>query len=325
MSMSASATPGRLGSEAKTGRTSMYTRKSSATTERAGEEIEFANQRGLEDTYLNRMRIFVAPYFAEFFGTAVFVLLGCGANLTYTVLTTNAESAWLANAFGWGFGLMLGVFVAGGVSGAMLNPAVAISFAAFRGLPWIQVPFYILAEFIGAFIGAILAYACFAHSLDPFDGYHRQIGGPFGSAGAFGNFARPFIGNGAAFLSEAIGTGVLVLGVFAITDTNNFPARSSTPIAIGFLLTGLAISLGYPTGYSYNPARDLGPRCAAAIWYGADVFTYHGSYTWVPVAGPFAGGIVGAAAYELFIVSKRAVVDDSRSYSESVHSSVSLE
>ncbi|KAJ1860968.1 glycerol channel [Coemansia sp. RSA 2703] len=323
--MSASATPGRLGSEAKTGRTSTYTRKSSATTERAGEEIEFANQKDLEDTYLNRLRIFVAPYFAEFFGTAVFVLLGCGANLTYTVLTTNAESAWLGNAFGWGFGLMLGVFVAGGVSGAMLNPAVAISFAAFRGLPWIQVPFYILAELIGAFVGAILAYACFAHSLDPFDGYHRQLYGPFASAGAFGNFARPFIGNGAAFLSEAIGTGVLVLGVFAITDTNNFPARTSTPIAIGFLLTGLALSLGYPTGYSYNPARDLGPRCAAAIWYGSGVFTLHGSYTWVPVAAPLAGGIVGATAYELFIVSKRAVADDSRSYSESEHSSVSLE
>ncbi|KAI9479308.1 aquaporin9 putative [Coemansia mojavensis] len=267
----------------------------------------------------------MAPYFAEFIGTAVFVLMGCGANLTYTVLTSNAESAWVGNALGWGIGLMLGVFVAGGVSGAMLNPAVALSFAGYRGLPWIQVPFYFFAEFAGAFVGALLAYACFAHSLDPFDGYNRQIYGPFGSAGAFGNFARPFIGNGAAFLSEAVGTGLLVLGIFAITDTNNFPARSCTPIAIGLLLTGLALSIGYPTGYSFNPARDLGPRCAAAIWYGSGVFTFHGSYTWVPVAAPMAGGILGATAYEALIVSRRAVVEDTESVSSSEHSSVSLE
>ncbi|KAJ2807221.1 glycerol channel [Coemansia guatemalensis] len=323
--MSNSATPARFASEGKSTR-SRYTRGTTSNpTDRAGEEIEFANQPALSDTWISRMRIFVAPYFAEFIGTAVFVLMGCGSNLTYIVLTSNAESAWVGNALGWGIGLMLGVFVAGGVSGAMLNPAVALSFAGFRGLPWIQVPFYFFAEFAGAFVGALLAYACFAHSLDPFDGYNRQIAGPFGSAGAFGNFARPFIGNGAAFLSEAVGTGLLVLGVFAITDVNNFPARSCTPIAIGLLLTGLALSIGYPTGYSFNPARDLGPRCAAAIWYGADVFTFHGSYTWVPVAGPMAGGIIGAAAYEAFIVSRRALVEDDKSVSSSVRSSVSIE
>ncbi|KAJ1657379.1 glycerol channel, partial [Coemansia sp. RSA 25] len=285
----------------------LYSKHPSNPSERAGEEIEFASQRKIHDTFVNRVRIFFAPYFAEFLGTGVFVLMGCGANLTYTVLTTNAQSAWVGNALGWGLALMTGVFIAGGVSGAMLNPAVALAFAGFRGLPWIQVPFYFIAEFVGAFVGALLAYACFAHSLDPFDGYRRQINGPFGSAGAFGNFARPFIGNGAAFLSEAVGTGLLVLGIFAITDNNNFPARSCTPLAIGLLLTGLALSIGYPTGYSFNPARDLGPRCAAAIWYGADVFTNHGSYTWVPVAGPLAGGIVGAALYEFLIVSKRAL------------------
>ncbi|KAJ2077906.1 glycerol channel [Coemansia sp. RSA 988] len=323
--MSNSATPARFASEGK----STYSRYTRGTTnnltDHSGEEVEFAGQPALKNTWFNRMRIFVAPYFAEFIGTAVFVLMGCGANLTYIVLTSNAESAWVGNALGWGIGLMLGVFVAGGVSGAMLNPAVALSFAGYRGLPWIQVPFYILAEFAGGFVGALLAYACFAHSLDPFDGYHRQIAGPFGSAGAFGNFARPFIGNGAAFLSEAVGTGLLVLGIFAITDVNNFPARSCTPIAIGLLLTGLALSIGYPTGYSFNPARDLGPRCAAAIWYGADVFTFHGSYTWVPVAAPMAGGIVGATAYEMFIVSKRARLEDDKSASSSVHSLVSIE
>ncbi|KAJ2498778.1 glycerol channel [Coemansia sp. RSA 1972] len=324
--MSTSAAPARFSSEPKSVRSrSRYSRGATTTSDRAGEEIEFSNQKRLNDTWLTRMRIFMAPYFAEFIGTAVFVLMGCGANLTYIVLTSNAESAWVGNALGWGMGLMLGVFVAGGVSGAMLNPAVALAFAGFRGLPWIQVPFYFIAEFAGAFVGALLAYACFAHSLDPFDGYHRQISGPFGSAGAFGNFARPFIGNGAAFLSEAVGTGLLVLGIFAITDTNNFPARSCTPIAIGLLLTGLALSIGYPTGYSFNPARDLGPRCAAAIWYGADVFTFHGSYTWVPVAAPLAGGIIGATAYETLIVSKRALLEDSDSVSCSEESSISYE
>ncbi|KAJ2866066.1 glycerol channel [Coemansia aciculifera] len=326
--MSTSVSPGgRRMSEGKS-HSSLYSKHPSNPSERAGEEIEFANQRKLRDTFVNRIRIFAAPYFAEFLGTAVFVLMGCGANLTYTVLTTNAQSAWVGNALGWGIALMTGVFIAGGVSGAMLNPAVALAFAGYRGLPWIQIPFYFFAEFAGAFVGALLAYACFAHSLDPFDGFNRQINGTFGSAGAFGNFARPFIGNGAAFLSESVGTALLVIGVFAITDNNNFPARSCTPLAIGLLLTGLALSIGYPTGYSFNPARDLGPRCAAAIWYGAAVFTNHGSYTWVPVAGPMAGGIVGATLYEFLIVSKRALVDidddDKESISASEHSSMSI-
>ncbi|KAI8319379.1 aquaporin-like protein [Martensiomyces pterosporus] len=316
--MSTSRSPARHASEGKTSRSSLFSKPSYDSSKKAGEEVEYADQRALKDTYFNRLRIFLSPYFAEFIGTAVFVLMGCGANLTYTVMTSNAQSAWLGGAFGWGIGLMLGVFVAGGVSGAMLNPAVTLAFAAFRGLPWIQVPFYFFAEFLGGFIGAMLAYVCFAHSLDPFDGYDRQLNGPFASAGSFGNFARPFIGNGAAFISEAVGTGLLVIGVFAITDNNNFPARSCTPIAIGLLLTGLALSIGYPTGYSFNPARDLGPRCAAAIWYGAGVFTKHGSYTWVPVAAPMAGGTVGAVVYEFFIVSKRARIegeleDDERS------------
>ncbi|KAJ2533920.1 hypothetical protein EV175_007056, partial [Coemansia sp. RSA 1933] len=111
--MSAPATPSRFGSESKSA-TSRVTRTN--PSDRAGEEIEFANQKAMRDTWFTRMRIFVAPYFAEFIGTAVFVLMGCGSNLTYTVLTTNAGSAWLGAAFGWGIGLMLGVFVAGGVS-----------------------------------------------------------------------------------------------------------------------------------------------------------------------------------------------------------------
>ncbi|KAJ1807468.1 glycerol channel, partial [Coemansia sp. RSA 2599] len=104
---------------------------------------------------------------------------------------------------------MLGVCVTGGISGSILNPVVAVVFALFRQLPWIRVPVYILAEFIGAFIGAILAYICFAHSLDAFDGYNRQITGPYATAGAFGSFPRPYIGNGAAFLSQAVGAGML--------------------------------------------------------------------------------------------------------------------
>ncbi|KAJ1961496.1 glycerol channel [Dipsacomyces acuminosporus] len=266
--------------------------------------------------------MFVAPYFAEFIGTAVFVILVCGGNLTYIVHTSNAASGWLGAALGSGIGLMLGVFVAGGVSGGMLNPAVALSFALYRSLPWIQIPLYFFAEFLGGFIGAILVYACFAHSLDNFDGFVRQLNGPLASGGAFGNFAQPFIGNGAAFITEAVGTGLLVLGVFAITDLRNFPARSCTPIAIGLLLTGLILCLGYPTGGSFNPARDLGPRCAAAIWYGADVFTKHGSYTWVPVAAAMAGGVVGATVYELFIVTKRATELEE---GQEDHRSISLE
>ncbi|KAJ1807232.1 glycerol channel [Coemansia sp. RSA 2598] len=204
---------------------------------------------------------------------------------------------------------MLGVCVTGGISGSILNPVVAVVFALFRQLPWIRVPVYILAEFIGAFIGAILAYICFAHSLDAFDGYNRQITGPYATAGAFGSFPRPYIGNGAAFLSQAVGAGMLVFGIFAITDPMNFPSRSTTPIAVGLLLTGIALGFGYPAGFPYNAALDLGSRCAAAIWYGRNVFTYHGSYTWVPVVASFAGGVVGATAYQLFVVSKRSLID----------------
>ncbi|KAJ2233775.1 glycerol channel [Coemansia sp. RSA 485] len=301
---------------------SLCTHSSTVTAKRAGEMLRYSTKRKLPSTPLTHLRINLAPIFAECLGTTLFVLLGAGANLTSTIDIGSSQTSWLRSAFGCGFGLMLGICVTGGISGSILNPAVGLVFALYRQLPWILVPVYILAEFIGAFIGAILAYICFAHSLDTFDNGNRQISGPYATAGVFGSFPRPFITNGAAFLSQSIGSGLLVLGIFAITDPTNFPSRSTTPIAVGLLLTGIAIGMGYPAGFPYNAALDLGSRCAAAIWYGKNVFTFHHSYTWVPVVASFAGALGGASAYQLFMVSRRSLIIRRVHGDDSIHESV---
>ncbi|KAF9087349.1 glycerol channel [Mortierella sp. AM989] len=240
-------------------------------------------------------------YMAEFFGTLILVVMGCGVNAQCTLNATNASSAYLSNSLGWGLGLMLAVHAVGGVSGGHVNPAVTVAMVLFRKFPIRKVPGYFFAQWLGAFTGAAIVYGNYHAAIDNFDGGGRQITGPQATAGIFGTFPQPFMTSGSGFLTEMFGSAILLIGIMAATDDTNLAYKPLAPLTIGLTLTALALSIGWPTGFAVNPFRDFGPRCFAAIPYGSDVFTAYGHYFWAPLIGPFVGAIIGTALYQVMV------------------------
>jgi glycerol uptake facilitator protein len=227
---------------------------------------------------------------AEFLGTFVLIAFGDGV-VAMAVAALNqsgrgnlifdASGDWLLIAWGWAFAVTFGVYVAGGISGAHINPAVTLAFAVKRGFPWRKVPGYIIAQTVGAFVGAALVYL----------NYHDAFPAPY------------FSGNIGPLIDQIIGTAFLVLFVFALVDTLNQPPKSNlAPLLVGLAVGAIGISYGANAGYAINPARDFGPRLFAwlAGWGDVALPGVHG-YFWVPIVGPLIGGVVGAIVYDFFI------------------------
>lgn len=245
---------------------------------------------------------------AEFLGTALLVLLGDGVVASVELLGKQAD--WIVITTGWGLAVALGVYVSGKASGGHLNPAVTVALASRGEFPWARVPGYCLAQLAGAMAGAFLVYADYAEAFRAFEATHEivrgqmahgQLTGPAaGGAGVFCTFPR-FENTGRNFLSEALGTAVLLMGVRALTDRRNAGLRSDLhALLIGALVWSIGLSLGGLTGYAINPARDLGPRLAAALLgWGPAVFQSHEGYAWIPVVAPLVGGVAGILLYDL--------------------------
>jgi glycerol uptake facilitator protein len=227
---------------------------------------------------------------AETIGTALLILFGDGVVAAVLLNRSKAQnSGWIVIAMGWGFAVMIAVYAVGQFSGAHINPAVTL------GL-WIEgttdggdVPEYLIGQFLGAFIGAALVVAAyyqhFGDTEDP--GLKLAV---FSTGPAIRNY-------GFNLVTEIIGTFVLVLGVLGIV-ANAAPGEVGlTPLLIAFLVAGIGLSLGGPTGYAINPARDLGPRIAHAVLPVPGKGDSDWSYSWVPVVGPLIGGALGAVAY----------------------------
>jgi glycerol uptake facilitator protein len=266
---------------------------------------------------------------AEFIGTmtlimfgdgvvamAVAALPGSGRAATATTIF-NAAGDWLLITFGWAIAVMVGVYVAGGVSGAHINPAVTLALAIRRRFPWNHVAPYWIAQVVGAFLGAamvmwvyrdaIAAYNTAAH-LAP------AAGNALATYSIFATFPAPYFHGsiGGPFLDEAVGTALLVLGVFAVTDSRNTaPMSNIGPLIVGLVVFAVGTSFGANTGYAINPARDFGPRVFAWLaGYGQVAFpgTFNNGkgfsfsdYFWIPIVGPLFGGCVGAIVYDFFI------------------------
>jgi glycerol uptake facilitator protein len=218
------------------------------------------------------------------------VLLGDGVVAACLLSRSKAEkSGWIVITTGWAMAVAMAVYAVGRISGAHLNPAVTLGLAAVGKFAWSDVPAYIAAQFLGAFLGAALVWLAYlAHWAETEDkGLKLAV---FSTAPA----VRQLPAN---LLSEAIGTFVLVFGILAIL-ANTAPAQSGlTPLLIGLLVWAIGLSLGAPTGYAINPARDLAPRLAHAILPVANKGGSDWSYAWVPVVGPLIGGTLGALAY----------------------------
>jgi glycerol uptake facilitator protein len=256
---------------------------------------------------------------SEVLGTFVLVLLGTGSvAIAVAGLPGSGRQSvpfgaanWLIISWGWGLAVVFGVYVAGGVSGAHINPAVTLAFALRRGFPWRKVPSYWLAQLVGAFAAAALVYAVYWPAIDAYNAANhlasRSQSVP--TFAIFATFPAEYF-NGSLWgplVDQIVGTAILLALVAALIDNRNQgPTSNMAGLLIGLVVVAIGLSFGTNAGYAINPARDLGPRLWTYVaGWGQLAFPGAGqwfdNYWWVPIAGPLIGGVVGICVYDLFV------------------------
>jgi MIP family channel proteins len=247
---------------------------------------------------------------AEFLGTFVLIMFGTGVVAQF-VLGGGKNGEYLSVNIGWALGVTLGVYVSAGVSGAHLNPAVTLALAVRRGFAWSKVGPYVAAQFAGAFAASAVVYLTYREALDHFDGGVRQVSGALGTAGIFATYPQAYLSTVGGVVDQVVGTALLVLVIFALSDTrNSAPESRLGPVVVGLLVLAIGAAFGVNAGYAINPARDLGPRLFTAMaGWGGGVFTAANGWWWVPVVAPCAGGVLGAVLYDLFVGSHHPPVE----------------
>ncbi|HEV2634580.1 MAG TPA: MIP/aquaporin family protein [Actinocrinis sp.] len=237
---------------------------------------------------------------AEFAGTLILMLIGLGvvAQVVAGGIGDHDSIAWA-----WGLGVTLGVYVAGRISGAHLNPAVTLALAVFAGFEWRKVAPYALAQTVGAFVAALLVRWNYTEVLNKVDPHHTTTG----TQGVFstlpGNGTLP-VSEWGALRDQIIGTAILLFLILAVTDVkNSAPAANLAPFIVGLIVVAIGFAWGTDAGYAINPARDFGPRLAEYLTGYHDAWRdqYGHLYFWVPVIGPLIGGVIGAGLYRLLI------------------------
>ncbi|MDQ6824449.1 MAG: aquaporin family protein [Candidatus Eremiobacteraeota bacterium] len=232
---------------------------------------------------------------AELVGTMLLILLGDGVVAAVLLNKSKAQnSGWLVIAFGWGLAVLVAVYAVGRISGAHINPAVTIGLAAIGKFPWSDVPTYLAGQFLGAFIGSIIVWLAYLAHWKETDDANLKLA-VFSTSPAIRN---PL----ANVITEIIGTFVLVFGVLAIIANKDAVAAGLGALLVGFLVLAIGLSLGGPTGYAINPARDLAPRIAHALLPIPGKRDSDWGYAWVPVVGPIIGGVLGALLYNALFV-----------------------
>ncbi len=233
------------------------------------------------------MDIFVA----EIVGTMILVLLGDGVVANVVLSKNKGEGGgWIVITAGWGFAVAMAVYVTGWVSGAHINPAVTIGFLVIGSYGIGTAINYIVAQMIGAFIGGILVWLAYYKHFEATEDSDLKLA-VFCTAPAIRSY-------GWNLVTEIIGTAMLMAGVLGIFNANNGIGSGVGPYAVGILVFAIGLSLGGPTGYAINPARDLGPRIAHFILPIPGKRDSDWGYSWVPVVGPAVGGAVGALLYQ---------------------------
>ena len=235
---------------------------------------------------------------AEFIGTMIFVFFGDAAN-AQTAAFNSQGLTFPFFIFGFGLGLCMAIYFTAHVS-AHFNPAVTLSFALYGKSSWKMVPVRIVAQMLGAFVAAALVYFVWLDVIDQLDGGVRNIA----TARIFTGFPAPGLTNWRAAVDQFVGSALLIGIIFALTDKRNnvMPQGNTAPIVIGLVLLLLGCSMGYNTEFTFNPARDFGPRVFACITgWGNIVWTANASYFWIPLVIPFFGAPFGAAVYSFFV------------------------
>jgi MIP family channel proteins len=251
-------------------------------------------------------RSLVRETLAEFFGTFILIVFGVGV-VAQVVLSRQSAGSYLSINLAWGLAVTMGCYVAAGVTGAHLNPAVTIALAARRDFPWSKVLPYSAAQIAGAFVASAVVYVTYREALTAFDGGVRQVTGPQGTAGIWATYPQPFLSTfPGGFIDQIVGTGLLVAGIFGITDSRNSPAPAGlAPVVVGLLVVLIGATFGFNAGYAINPARDFGPRLFTFVaGWGSGVFRAGNNWWWVPIVAPPVGGVIGGWAYDALIGSR---------------------
>ena len=239
----------------------------------------------------------MSPVLAEFIGTTILIVLGNGVVANVVLQQTKGYNAgWMVITAGWAFAVTLAVYCVGNISGAHLNPAVTIAFAAIGTFAWAKVPMYLAAQMAGGVVGGVIVWLLYLPhwSVTP---------DPAAKLAAFstGPAIRQPIPN---MISEIIGSFVLVFALSAVLSPGNFApasdlAKGFSPVLVGVIIWSIGLSLGGSTGYAINPARDLGPRIAHSFLPIPGKGSSDWGYAWIPVAGPIIGGVLGAFFYKM--------------------------
>ncbi|WP_264935324.1 MIP/aquaporin family protein [Streptomyces sp. A012304] len=239
-------------------------------------------------------------FVGEVIGTALLILFGAGVCAAVTLRYSKARaSGWIVIAFGWGFAVLAGAYTAAPLSGGHLNPAVTLGIAVDTG-EWGKVWVYVLGQMVGAMLGAVLAYLVY---LAQFQANVRQTGTTQGTAEeptpTLGIFSTiPEIRNPVAnLITEIIATVALVLPILAFGLTKGLGQSGTQVLIVSLLVVGIGLSLGGPTGYAINPARDLGPRIVHTFLPIPNKGTSDWGYAWIPVVGPLIGGALAGLVY----------------------------
>jgi glycerol uptake facilitator len=243
-------------------------------------------------------------FLAEIVGTAILILIGNGAVANVVLARSKGfGSGWIVIATGWGLGVAMAVYAVGRVSGAHLNPAVTLGLASVGSVAWAKVPIYLAGEMVGAFVGAVLVYLSYLSHWGATDDADGKL-----AVFCTGPAIRSTVPN---LITETVGTALLMFGVLAIganaleiqsanqIDLSAVYSTGIAPLLVGFLVWAIGLSLGGPTGYAINPARDLGPRIAHALLPIPGKRDSDWGYSWIPIVGPLVGGVAGALLFQM--------------------------
>jgi glycerol uptake facilitator protein len=241
----------------------------------------------------------LAELAAEFFGTFILIVFGNGV-VAMVVLFGHGTPGEIVNGgytnicLAWGLAVTMGVYVAGRISGAHINPAVTLAVAFFRGFPWRKVVPYWIAQTAGAFLAAAVVYWNYRPQFHVADPNMEHTAGVFTTFPAFPEILS------AGFLDQTIGTALLLFMILAIIDDRNQPPQANlTPVLIGAVVVVIGMAFGGLHGFAINPARDFGPRLFTAVaGFKNNGLTDGPPVFWVPIVAPLLGGVIGAAAYD---------------------------
>ncbi|KAI2653076.1 Aquaporin-10 [Labeo rohita] len=257
------------------------------------------------DRLLRRCRIkskLLRECLAEFFGVYILILFGCGSVAQVTT-SQNTKGEYLSINLGFALGTTFGIYVAKGVSGAHLNPAVSLTLCVLGRFSWTRLPFYVCSQIFGAFMAAATVALQYYDAIMVFTGGNLTVSGATGTAGIFSTYPADYLSLWGGVVDQIIGTAALLVCVLALGDPHNTPAPPGLePVLVGAAVLLIGISMGSNSGYAINPARDFGPRLFSYIaGWGDEVFRAGHGWWWVPVGVTCVGAVLGSVLYELLI------------------------